>query len=171
MKTFKQFLKESYELEKEGYTQDAWDKLDSATKSQYLKDHPDSKYNPKNKSTSSSSSQQTSSKPEVKKEQPKNNIVDKDLKDRRIQFWLDDIKELEKDIISANRLSKEHEDEIKNLKDPDDIKRFKDFAEFHKNQAIKKKKRIEELKKYISIIKNSNDKSMSDIYKILAQEK
>ena len=49
MKSFSQFLKEDYV--KEGYTQDAWDKLDGSTKSQYLKDHPDSKYNPEASST------------------------------------------------------------------------------------------------------------------------
>lgn len=48
MKSFRQFLKEKYELENEGYTQEVWDKLDSATKLQYLKDHPNSKYNPEN---------------------------------------------------------------------------------------------------------------------------
>lgn len=42
MKSFKQILLESKLFE--GYTEEQWRKLDSRTKTQYIKDHPNSKY-------------------------------------------------------------------------------------------------------------------------------
>jgi len=154
MKSFKQFLKENYELENEGYTQDAWDKLDSATKSQYLKDHPDSKYNAKNKSTPSSSSQQTSSKPEVKKEQPNNtNDLDNFTKDFIQRQYKGEINN--QTIKSAyNDFMNDYKDNMDNYMDSDD--------DYYLAKAKQSKQRAAKLKSLLSNAPQADKVKMSD---------